>query len=186
MRNRILGVTISILCLCTSLGSATDFVFRTVDVPFPDTTNTTVTGLNRSGDAVGAYLDAGGQDQGFLRQGRAWQTLLNVMPEGLNRSGAVTGLWLQTHLQGCVFQDGTFRPLNVPFRPGGPVTLFTEALAINDAGVTVGDFRTEDGPFHGFIATSNGAALVPHLGHGMPGVTMLDCAPGSKRWACRH
>ena len=147
------GVVTGTLTLLMALSYATDYTFTTIDVPYPGASNTIITGLNDRDALVGLYLDAGGRDQGFLRHGRATQVLLNVTPQAINKLGTIIGWFVSGHLQGFVFQNGTFTPLNVPpARPlDDPPTLLTEAISVNDAGVIVGDYRSGvDRNFHGF------------------------------------
>jgi probable HAF family extracellular repeat protein len=133
------------------------YTFHTIDVPFAGTSDTVVTGLTAQGASVGAYLDAGGRDQGFrrTRRGRVLP-LLNVTPQAINAQGVIVGWFVSpTGLQGFVLRDGTFTALSVPPVVGPARTLLTEALAINDAGLVVGDYRSgADRQFHGFLYDS--------------------------------
>ncbi len=140
------------LSLSVRPSPATAYVFTTIDVPFPQAQAATVMGLNAEQVMIGAYLDAGSRDQGFLWVRGHFTTLLNVEPQGINASGALIGFYgARNGSRGFVFLDGTFTPLEgPPPAPFEPSTLLTEAEGINDAGVIVGDYRDGHGVFHSF------------------------------------
>jgi hypothetical protein len=134
---------------------ATDYTFRTVDVPFAGATDSGIIGLTANNTQLGIYRDAGGRDNGFLRRrGERFIPLPLLTPQDINQSGAITG-WFRIgqQTQGFLLSDGTFTPLVVPAANPftDPPTTLTEAVGLNDAGLVVGDFRDAGGVFHGFI-----------------------------------
>jgi hypothetical protein len=152
-----------LLALALPAGAAPDeetvvagYRYRTLDVPFPGAGFTVVTGLTPEGLPVGAYVDANQNIHGFLRlRPGLFLPLLNTVPQDINATGTVTGFFTApgTGIEGFTYHDGTFKRLQVPRAgPGRPFPLLTEAIAINNAGVVVGDFRSaEDFEFHGFV-----------------------------------
>ena len=136
-------VLVLVLTLATVAGA---YTFETVDVPFPDTSNTVITGLNATDDLVGAYVTAWGESHGFVwsREGCV-VPLLDMTPRGITANGLVVGFFQPPGTGGTVgflYQDGTRQTLRVPRAgPGLPLPLATEALGVNDAGVAVGTVR---------------------------------------------
>ena len=143
-----------------SSSAQAQYTYRTVDVPFPNVTGTVVTGLTARGTALGIYTDAAipANLHGFVQANRGdARPLLLVTPQDINAVEAITG-WYQPSTGGVeafVYHEGTLRRLQFPrSRPGAPLTPITEALALNDAGVVVGDYQSgEDGVFRGFRFT---------------------------------
>ena len=69
-----------------------------------------------------------------------------VTPQDINRWGQVTGWYSDgTRLQGFLKRNGTVFALSVPD------SNLTEAVGLNDLGQVVGDYRGQDGVFHGFV-----------------------------------
>ena len=74
-----------------------------------------------------------------------------ITPQDINNQGRVTGWFFDgSRLRGFVKRNGKV------FMVAVPESLLTEAIGINDVGQIVGDYRDEDGFFHGFIY-ENGA-----------------------------
>jgi hypothetical protein len=175
LRVRVVGVCLVLMaavCLIPRAGHATNFTFIPVDVAYPNASNTTVTGLTRAGTAVGLYLDGGGSDQGFVlpfarRQSEQLdriRVLLNVNPQAINRDDIVVGSYrAPDHIQGFLYQNGTFMPFNArPERDGFTQALSTDIIGINDAGTVVGFYRSAiDRAFHGFLYKPSTAEFVP-------------------------
>jgi|RhiMetdeSRZDD1v2_1073273.scaffolds.fasta_scaffold40637_4 hypothetical protein len=176
---RILGcILLSVVLGPPRPSQATDYQFTTIDVPFARTQATSVVGLSAVQGLIGAYLDAGNRDQGFLQVQGTFVTLLNVVPQAVNTAGAIVGFYTSDKLRGFVFQDGTFTPLEFPAVGVPPqFSLLTEAEGINDAGVIVGDYRDGQGTFHSFqydpTATPRYQSFDPpwpHTGSGATGI----------------
>lgn len=187
-----ISLVLAMLMTLLTSAPALAYTFRTIDVPFPGATDTSVHGLSDQGAVVGNYTDATGfRHHGFLspdglrlRQGQIYP-LLNVTPQGMNGAGMVTGWYASQPTLGFLYTAGTFWSFLGPRRssaPGTPVTFFpylTEPAAINDHGVVVGDYRYPnsldaqgqfvDEPFHGFRYVSATGVFttidVPHTRH---------------------
>jgi probable HAF family extracellular repeat protein len=142
------------------------------------------TGINDAGDVVGACndLNRNSASRGFLYDGRQFReiyfptvqgtaaiaarylyrnapfadfrpphpTVTGIVPQDINIHGQVTG-WYgdRTGLRSFLLRNGIVSTISVPG------SVYTEALGINDAGKVVGDYRSADGTFHGFLL-SNG------------------------------
>lgn len=68
-----------------------------------------------------------------------------VIPQDINGQGQITGWFSQGGQQSFVKDKGSVSILAVPD------SILTEAVGINDAGHIVGDYRSADGLFHGFL-----------------------------------
>jgi probable HAF family extracellular repeat protein len=69
-----------------------------------------------------------------------------VIPQDMNIHGQVTGWYGQAAgLQSFLKDRGSVSTITVPD------SILTEAIGINDAGHIVGDYRSADGVFHGFL-----------------------------------
>ncbi|HTI43344.1 MAG TPA: hypothetical protein VL693_16070 [Vicinamibacterales bacterium] len=71
-------------------------VFTTIDVPGATLTN--AQGINHQGDIVGTYVDAAGQQHGFLRSGGPFRTIDYpnghlVIARGINDAGDIVGTY---------------------------------------------------------------------------------------------
>ena len=180
---------------------AATYTFHTIDVPFPGAESTVVTGHQQQ-RFIGAYRDAAQNTHGFVRtRGGRFLTLLNVTPQDASAAG-ITGWFLAPGsrpdggviTRGFVFHEGTFQDLQVARidGPRTPPTTLTEALAINDGGVVVGDFRSGvDGKFRGFLwdpatgeyttiegpdaESTDGAGHFPHRTGPRPGLRHGRC-----------
>jgi hypothetical protein len=106
--------------------------------------------INSAGVVVGLAIKSGGGEEGFL-----WQTgssrLNNLVPSGINGSGATTGM------------DGDKSFIQTA---GGHVTTFsvpgsvqTVALKINNAGTIVGYWFDSGSLSHGFIRKADGSIV---------------------------
>jgi len=130
---------------------ATSYTFTTIDVPFPGAHDPTATGINNSGQIVGAYSDSNGGLHGFLRRGKGVFTPIDVpnagtAPHGINNRGQIVGFYSDSSgIHGFVYKNGAVTPIDVP-----GATL-TEAVGINKYGHVVGDYRDSSGTFHGFL-----------------------------------
>ena len=160
-----LSLSLSLFAVLTFLvalspSAQAQYTYRTVDVPFPGVTGAVVTGLTARGTILGIYTDAAipANLHGFVQAKRGdVRPLLLVTPQDINAGEAITG-WFQPPTGGVeafVYHEGTLHRLQFPrSRPGGSLTPITEALALNDAGVVVGDYQSgEDGVFRGFRYT---------------------------------
>ena len=157
MRPRLLALVVCLLL--PALSSATEYQFRTVDVPFATTRNTSVTGLNDQGVSVGTYVQAGGTTNGFrLQRPRSrFEVLPQLAPQVITNTEVIAGHnGSVSPRQGFVLIDGTF----LEVRPGEPSgdrfgpfpAVLTEALDANDAGLVVGDFLSSvTQEFKGFV-----------------------------------
>jgi hypothetical protein len=153
-------VVLALLLVSLAPSDATEYQFLTIDVPFANTSNTVVTGLNDQGVSVGTYAQAGGLLNGFVLprpRGRVTVPLPLLQPAAITNTNIIVGT-TGFPRQGFVLTDGTYLPFRVeepPFDPlqGGVLALLTEPLAANDAGLTVGDFRSGRAPdqFKGFV-----------------------------------
>jgi probable HAF family extracellular repeat protein len=155
------------------------YTFRDLDVHFQDRRDAlygcVATGINDAGLIVGACNDANRNDtsRGFLYDGRRFADVYfptvkgespvasyqdapfrrmprvtrvsGLLPHDVNSALEVTGWYQQFGLQGFLKRHGLVSNINVPD------SLLTEALGINDAGHVVGDYRSADGVFHGFL-----------------------------------
>ena len=133
------------------------FTYRQVDVLFPGAHSTVVTGITPDGIPVGVYTDAAGHMQGFVRpRPRHFEPLLLTVPQAINASRVITGFFVPPgigNIEGWTYNEGTFRRLRVPRpAPGQPFPIQTEAIAINNAGIVVGDFLSSvDQRYRGFV-----------------------------------
>jgi probable HAF family extracellular repeat protein len=95
---RILGwiAAAFVVCLLVSKVNAAGLVFTTIDVP--GATLTSASGINRQGDIVGFFVDAAGQQHGFLRSGGQYRTIdypngHAILARGINDAGDIVGTY---------------------------------------------------------------------------------------------
>jgi probable HAF family extracellular repeat protein len=108
------------------------FKFTTVSVQSASATYNYA--INNSGVIVGAYLDAGDVQHGFMRRGKQVTTLDD--PNGsktycmaINGKGAIVGFYMLSGLeQAFLYENGTFTDI------GPPGALLSIAYGINDKG----------------------------------------------------
>jgi hypothetical protein len=132
------------------------YSFQSIDVTFPGASQTVVSAVNTWGQLVGIYQDAWSVTHGFVQVGRLQRILPNMVPQGINQAGLMTG-WLsnqgQPGVQGFLMDRQSFVRLVFPddgsgqFRP----SLITEPIGLNDLGQVVGDYRDYTGQFRGFL-----------------------------------
>ena len=69
-----------------------------------------------------------------------------VSPQEINNWGHISGSYFDgTRVQGFLKRSGNVLSLAVPN------SIMTEAVGLNDGGKVVGDYRSQDGVFHGFV-----------------------------------
>jgi hypothetical protein len=154
--------------------------FTTIDVPgSPFTTPTSIT---PGGVIIGWYGDASGGDHGFLRALDGSITSFDAPPGGyiagsfwipggpppsVNPAGDIAGSYFTfTPYAEHGFlrtPDGTFTTIDYPGAAGS-----TEVLAINPAGVIVGDFCNADTCYQGFLRTPDGTFTVINANASIP------------------
>lgn len=97
---RVLGrIVIGVFCvwmLFAPARAAGTLVFTTVDVPGATLTN--AQGINHQGDIVGTFIDAAGQQRGFLRSGSQFRTIdypngHAILARGINDAGDIVGTY---------------------------------------------------------------------------------------------
>jgi probable HAF family extracellular repeat protein len=133
-----------------SAGSAhPTYAFTFIDeAPGADVNTTSVVAISNSGIMTG-HETHGGMTHGFVLRDGVFTALPDVegsravAPHRINQRGQIAGFFwdADTHSHGFVFEDGTFRTVDVPGAGG------TEAYGINDRGVVVGFYF---GPGRGF------------------------------------
>lgn len=107
---------------------------------------------------TGASDDAGGPIRhAFLYSGGVMYDLgtlgVATYPRDMNSSGAITGIWQRisptTTVRAFLYQGGGLQDLGDPASP--PPGRYSAAAAINEAGVVVGGFDTDDYRTHAFL-----------------------------------
>src|SRR6516164_4854101 len=101
MQRVLSGLVFLVLVLAVTGSAHPDFLFTRLDVP--GASSTQADGINASGQIVGFYTDASGNDHGFLFSGGSYTTLnvpgaATTHAVGINASGQIAG-W---------FYDGNF------------------------------------------------------------------------------
>jgi probable HAF family extracellular repeat protein len=91
---RWIAVTVFCACALVSRVHGAGFVFATLDVPGATLTN--AQGVNQQGDVVGFFVDAAGQQHGFLRSGGQYRTIdypngHAISARGINDDGDIVG-----------------------------------------------------------------------------------------------
>ena len=110
-----------------------------------------ITGIDQDG-LLGVYRDSGGRDHGFVRTCSGEDIPLYTLTPKARRGAWMVGWYRAPDNRTTAFLagDGTWHPLLGPRPPLHPLPTLSEALHVNTAGLTVGDYRTGDGTFHGF------------------------------------
>lgn len=110
--------------------------------------HTTLSGINDKGWTIGYYGTNNGHEAPFLRKPNGKVIALEgAFPEGINNSGTICGV---------DNSEGFLRAAD------GTLTLFqaqsgwTEAIAINDAGIVAGNTGTDSSTENGFVRTADG------------------------------
>ena len=122
-------------------------------------------GINSTDQIVGYYLDASGEEHGFLRGFTGYGNRgnyvsldptgsVNTVAEGINDNGEVVGFYQTADLffHGFYYNTttGVYSPIDVNGATG------TEALGVNNAGQIVGEYFDGAGNRHGFLRSSAG------------------------------
>jgi uncharacterized membrane protein len=151
MKNSVSLVLISIfvLCLAATAQTTARCEFKNFDVP--NSTFTTVTGINNSGVLAGTFGDSAGNAHGFIFRSHTFTTF-NFPGASRTETGQINNRdWVvgdyedaKTFVQkGYLLRSGTFTTIFVPGSSS------TRASGINDRGVIVGTFDNSSGE-HGF------------------------------------
>jgi probable HAF family extracellular repeat protein len=90
------AVVVLLACALVSRVNGAGLVFTTIDVPGATLTN--AQGVNHQGDVVGTFIDAAGQQHGFLRSGGQYRTIdfpgaRATFARGINDAGDVVGTY---------------------------------------------------------------------------------------------
>lgn len=130
--------------------------FTSFDVP--GATVTAPQGISADGAVVGAFVDSGGKQHGFLLRGGTFTTIdyagaLSTGLRGINSQGDIVGAHVDTTglpgggNRGFLLRNGAFTDVNYPGH------LNTIAVKINDSGQIVGCYHDTDtmGTMHGFV-----------------------------------
>ena len=149
------AVTLFVVCTLVSTVNGAGLMFTTVDVPGATTTN--AQGINHQGDIVGTFIDAAGQQHGFLRSGSQYRTIdfpgaRASFARGINDAGDIVGTYQRQGETGGVPQHGFLLT-----RRGGllavdyPGHLNTIPQRILDDGTILGCYHDNDtmGSMHG-------------------------------------
>jgi probable HAF family extracellular repeat protein len=127
------------------------YTFATLDVPGASYASTIPTGINSSGQIVGYFQDAAGNDHGFLFDQGSYTTLdvpggTGTWAIGINDSGQIVGSYRDAanNDRGFLLDQGSYTILYVPGSYG------TYAHGINAAGQIVGYYWDHTGQ-HGFL-----------------------------------
>jgi hypothetical protein len=132
---------------------------------YPGSTQTFVSCINDQGAVVGYYLSHGAY-RGFLRSPAGQFTSLNdplagaaagqgTLPLGINDDGVVTGAYFSAADHGFLYRSGRFTTLDVPHAYYGKPHWGSEAIALNNAGVTVGVYTpSSKNEIQGYVRTA--------------------------------
>jgi probable HAF family extracellular repeat protein len=97
-------------------------------------------GINSSGDIVGAYINADGDQHSFLLQNSSFSTIdvpgaILTVARAINDEGDIAGFYFDIQgPHGFVFSNGSFRTIDFPGEPRNSLS------GINSAGSVVGGF----------------------------------------------
>ena len=140
-------------------------VFTTIDVPELGALQTTVNGINASGQLEGTYMDL--DESGNPRFHASWgrRAILRILDSPgsirsqggfINAKGEVVGTYRDTNntRHGFIWRKGTFTEFQVP--NGGGQPFGTVAIGINDIGQVVGNYLDQGGDIHAFLRSSKG------------------------------
>lgn len=126
-----------------------------------DTSGTSVTGINDSGQVTG-YYTVSSATHGFLTNTNHTQfttfdapsTYVNTRPFGINNSGQISGYYrVGSNYSGFLRKtDGTYEKIDVPNGISG----YTYAYGINNSGQVVGSYKGTDSHEHGFMRSADG------------------------------
>jgi hypothetical protein len=140
MKAMFLAVSCLFSLLSLGLVAGPTFTFTTID--FPGAIQTSVSGINGSGQVVGTYSNAGPDGHGFLLSGGVFTTIdypgkTLTTAIGINDSGQVTGTYGPTSQRhGFLLSGGVFSTIDPP---GSTDTLLG---GINNSGQVVGSYTT--------------------------------------------
>jgi hypothetical protein len=154
--------------------------FTTFDVP--GSSSTTPTDVTSSGVITGWYSDQVGNPHGFIRARDGSITSFNAPPgynilgsiyfpggppPSINPAGTIAGSYASPFPNFVEHgflrtADGCFTTIDYPG------ATFTEALAINPAGVIVGDFCNDVTCYQGFLRTPDGTFTMINANAGIP------------------
>ena len=103
------GVVICVYVLFAPVAAVGSVMFTAIDVPGATLTN--IQGINHQGDVVGTYVDAAGQQHGFLRSGSQFRTIDYpdghlVLARGINDAGDIVGTYQRPGESGGVPAHG--------------------------------------------------------------------------------
>lgn len=147
--------------------------------PFPGPAGATnAFGINDVGNVVGQFTNANGNSLGFLVRNKTKSAYITIYPpsgpeivnaQGINNFGLIVGFYVgndgQTHgftanvanaRRGSLTGQAVADPAipNVPGEPGATF-VFSQILAVNDAGIAVGYYGDSTTSQHGFIYDTN-------------------------------
>ena len=147
--------TVLVVCTFVSTVNGAGLMFTTFDVPGATLTN--AQGINHQGDIVGTFIDAAGQQHGFLRSGSQYRTIdfpgaRLSFARGINDAGDIVGTYQRQGETGGVPNHGFLLT-----RRGGllavdyPGHLNTIPQRILDDGTILGCYHDNDtmGSMHG-------------------------------------
>ena len=140
------------LTLGVPVSMAGPATFTTIDVP--GSFGTAPSGINPSGEIVGAYFDAAGMVHGFLLSKGVFTPIevpgaTGTDAFGVNPAGEIVGIYFDSsfELHGFLFSKGVFTTIDVP---GAYLTI---ATMINPAREILGVFIDGSG-LHGFLRST--------------------------------
>ena len=146
-------LTARTLAFCLTSGAllfAADYRYAKIDVP--NSTLTSVNGVNARGDLVGRYDNAKGGTHGFLRRNGVFTTIgvpqaTFTAARGINARGDIVGRADDAagHQHGFLLRDGQFTLVDFP---GASATV---ALGVNNAGDVTGQYVNPSGAESGFL-----------------------------------
>src|SRR5579864_6329017 len=117
--------TLVLTFVFVAIADAPKLAFKFTTIEVKGAQDTRVFGTNNGGVMVGAYVDSGGVDHGFMLKGGKVKTLddpngTNTNCEGVNTAGDVVGFYLKStgSEQGFLYHKGTFTDVG----PSGATT----------------------------------------------------------------